>query len=333
MKTNSTCVIWGTPARKMPKTRGGEYRDSPRAGGKYFISRRAVIELKKYDERSKAHLTTWLVKQRKLGNSCPEIYPLTVKDLKQMGNTSVSERSDNILKFLAEKSDVPGTQVRYRIKHNLSQTVQLNDLDKTYLEFLAYSECLSEDDLVFLLKYLNDIEMIEHIGVNMIRQACILTVQGYARLAELEKTHVVSSRAFVAMWFDDSMTEVWENGFKPAIREAGYEPVRIDKQEHVNKIDDEIIAEIRKARFVVADFTQGSDGARGGVYYEAGFAHGLDIPVIFTCREDLLEKLHFDTRQYPHILWTKPEELYVALKNRITSVLGEGQSVQLPRKH
>ena len=41
------------------------------------------------------------------------------------------------------------------------------------------------------------------------------------------------------------MDEVWEKGIRPAITEAGYEPVRVDKQEHVNKIDDEIIAEIR----------------------------------------------------------------------------------------
>ena len=62
------------------------------------------------------------------------------------------------------------------------------------------------------------------------------------------------------MWFDDSMAEAWELGIRPAIREAGYEPVRIDKMEHINKIDDEIIREIRKARFVVGDFTHEERG-------------------------------------------------------------------------
>ena len=56
------------------------------------------------------------------------------------------------------------------------------------------------------------------------------------------------------------------------IKDAGYEAVRIDKQRHLNKIDDEIVAEIRRARFLVADFTQGETGPRGGVYYEAGFS-------------------------------------------------------------
>ena len=83
---------------------------------------------------------------------------------------------------------------------------------------------------------------------------------------------------FVAMWFDPSMNDAWEKGFRLAVHEAGYDPLRIDRTEHVNKICDEIVAQIRRARFVVADFTHGDSGARGGVYYEAGFAHGLDIP-------------------------------------------------------
>ena len=109
-----------------------------------------------------------------------------------------------------------------------------------------------------------------------------VSVEGHARLAELNQTTAASSKAFVAMWFDESMDEVWENAIEPGIEDAGYEAVRIDRKEHLNKIDDEIIAELRRARFVVADFTQGEDGARGGVYYEAGFAHGRSIPIIFS---------------------------------------------------
>ena len=126
------------------------------------------------------------------------------------------------------------------------------------------------------------------------------------------------------MWFDDSMNDVLKNGIEPAIEDAGYKPVRIDRKEHINKIEDEIIAELRRSRFVVADFTHGDDGARGGVYYEAGFAHGLDLPVIFTCREDAVDTLHFDTEHYNHIVWITPEELREKLKNRILAVIGEG---------
>ena len=153
-----------------------------------------------------------------------------------------------------------------------------------------------------------------------------LSVEGHARLTELNQTAAESSKAFVAMWFDASMNEAWEDAIKPGIEEAGYEAVRIDRKEHVNKIDDEIIAELRRARFVVADFTHGDAGPRGGVYYEAGFAHGRDIPVIFSCRKDAIEKVHFDTRQYNHIVWEaeKLDEFRDRLTKRICAVIGDG---------
>ena len=100
--------------------------------------------------------------------------------------------------------------------------------------------------------------------------------------------------------------------------------MRIDRKADVNKIDDEIIAEIRRSRFLVADFTHGEDGARGGVYFEAGFAYGLGLPVIYSCRADMVEQLHFDTRQYYHIVWESPEELRDGLAQRIEALIGAG---------
>lgn len=130
-----------------------------------------------------------------------------------------------------------------------------------------------------------------------------------------------SSIAFCAMWFNAEVSSLWAQVIEPATRAAGYEPLRIDGKQHNGKIDDEIMASIRASKFVVSDFT----GSRGGVYYEAGFAHGLGLPVIFMCREG--DDLHFDVRQYNCIFW-KPEELEDArerLKNRILATLGPGQ--------
>src|SRR5262249_39657567 len=97
-----------------------------------------------------------------------------------------------------------------------------------------------------------------------------------------------------------------------------------------NKIDDEIIAEIRRSRFLVADFTcellehEGKTFAlpRGGVYYEAGFAQGLGIPVIWTVRSDCIDHVHFDTRQYSHVVWDDRADLRTKLRTRIGAVIG-----------
>lgn len=115
-----------------------------------------------------------------------------------------------------------------------------------------------------------------------------------------------SEKVFVAMWFDEQTNDAYNNGIQPAIEtDCGYKSIRIDRKEYLGKVDDEIIAEIRESRFIVADFT----GQRHGVYFEAGFAQGLGLPVIWTCHEDHVKELHFDTRQENHITWETPEEL------------------------
>jgi hypothetical protein len=108
---------------------------------------------------------------------------------------------------------------------------------------------------------------------------------------------------------------VYDNAIGTAICAVGYKPVRIDRQEFLGNVPDEILAEIRKSRFVVADFTCCKPcavcetckktgrkiGAPGGVCHETGFAHGLGIPVIHTVREDGMDDVHFDTNSINHI--------------------------------
>ena len=212
----------------------------------------------------------------------------------------------------------------YRAFAGIHREVNLEAVEVVYLELLARSESVELEELRFLIDYLQQCEYLQFQGDSRREAQCTLTVAGYERLAALDASHTPSTQAFVAMWFDPSTQDVWENGIRPGIAAAGYVPLRIDQKEHSNKIDDEIVAEIRKSRFVVADFTQGASGARGGVYYEAGYAHGLKIPVIFTCRSDVLNQLHFDTRQYNHIGWEGPEELCERLTKRIGAVVGEG---------
>jgi hypothetical protein len=51
---------------------------------------------------------------------------------------------------------------------------------------------------------------------------------------------------------------------------------------------------------------------------------GLEKRVIWTCHDDSLKFVHFDTRQFNHIVWTDPADLKTKLKNRIGAVLGQG---------
>jgi hypothetical protein len=134
----------------------------------------------------------------------------------------------------------------------------------------------------------------------------------------------VSARAFVAMDFSESMRDVWMNGFDPGIRAAGFQPVRIDAKEYVGGITDEIMAEIRNARFVVADYT----GQKAGAYFEVGFALGLGLQVIPTCRANEINNLHFDVRHLNTLPWTTSGDLAHNLPKRISAVVGVGPNLQ-----
>jgi nucleoside 2-deoxyribosyltransferase len=150
------------------------------------------------------------------------------------------------------------------------------------------------------------------------------TVAGWQELDNLKRPRTDSAQVFVAMWFNKITDEAYINGIEPALSATGYRAIRIDKKEHNKKIDDEIIAEIRRSRFLIADFTCEPKNVRGGVYYEAGFAQGLGLPVIWTCKDTSLSDLHFDTRQYSHIVWRTPTDLGVQLRNRIGATIGDG---------
>ena len=316
-----TCPIWGTRFEAEgtydPETKTYEVEESKRAFVGYKIRQRLLDAfVRPLPDTKKAQLTTWIIDQWLRVNDQPEITFAVVLELRRKRPLPVHMRADRLLRYISwgTRSQQLGKFVHFQGAWN---------------EMLAWSESTDQSDVRFLLDYLEKKGWLERdpfgpeLGQNVNWR---VSVEGHTRVDDLERedSALDTSQAFVAMWFHDSTTEACEKGIEPAIAEAGYNPLRIDRKEHINKIDDEIIAEIRRSRFLVADFTQGEDGARGGVYYEAGFAHGLGIPVIFTCRKDAVEALHFDTNHYNHIVWNTPEELRESLKNRILAVIGEG---------
>jgi nucleoside 2-deoxyribosyltransferase len=152
-----------------------------------------------------------------------------------------------------------------------------------------------------------------------------ITPAGWQEFARLQQVNSGSRIGFVAMSFRDEFKRLYDEGIEAGIRAAGYEALRVDRTEHNNRIDDEIVAIIKRSRFVVADFSVN----RGGIYFEAGFALGLGIPVIWLVKEDQLADVHFDTRQYNFITWSENawENLSDRLRYRIEATIGRGPLV------
>jgi nucleoside 2-deoxyribosyltransferase len=125
------------------------------------------------------------------------------------------------------------------------------------------------------------------------------------------------------MSFKPELKPAYLEAIWPALTEVGYKCERMDMQEHTDPIDDKMMADIRRAKFLVVDLPE----HRQNVYFEAGFALGLGKKVIWLIRADQMDTNHFDVRQYNFIDW-KADDLPARkerLKNRILGSSGLGQ--------
>jgi hypothetical protein len=223
--------------------------------------------------------------------------------LKSIKTPSVADKAEKLFLYLSKRFPIANQGITY----------------DPNLEVISVCWASSPDEVNYLFhSYLVEYKQYIH-KINVGGHPFKISPTGWDYLYSLKTGNKESKIGFCAMWFDDSVTSLWTDAIYPAIEHAGFEPKRIDQHEHNNKIDDEIIAMLRQSKFVVADYT----GNRGGVYFEAGFALGLGLPVIWTCRNDFLEQIHFDTRQYNFITWDIDNlpEFSQRLLNRIEATI------------
>ena len=297
---------------------------SPRAGGVFVIPADVLPNrIPITDDETRKRISSWIWEKNTSfaaldsGDEAevPELTPATITEVSQRPLLSAEQRIDRGLHTIG------------RPPASLSDSL-------TLMLFQAATECGTDyDEALWLKKELTEAGFLRNLHQGLGLEQFVLTLKGLSRLETGGKA-LVANTVFVAMWFGDEVTVAYDSGIAPGIRDTGYKPIRIDRKEHSDRIDDQIIAEIRRARFLVCDFTCGllpnkddASGriavARGGVYYEAGFAHGLNKRAIFTCRNDLIDHLHFDLRQYNFIPWEvgKETDLRENLATRIRAVI------------
>jgi nucleoside 2-deoxyribosyltransferase len=245
-------------------------------------------------------------------------YVLTAAVRRAADANRVLRLTESNLETLIEDVIVPKSPI------DVADAVLLHIAGKV-VDFAVPEPIKPSDYPLFVLKSIDEfaavIRMIEELGwvrrdyANDWNPA--LTAKGWQHVSDLRDKKPLTRQAFVAMSFAPDLKSAYTDGIRPALRETGYSPMRIDELQHNDKIDDKIVAELRRSGLLVADFT----GHRGGVYFEAGYGLGRGIPVIWSCRVDEVEKAHFDTRQFNHLTWTTPADLREKLSNRIRATL------------
>ena len=185
-------------------------------------------------------------------------------------------------------------------------------------------------------------------GHSLDMSSFVITHKGW-KFLEGDSTQSCSKSAFVAMWFAE-FTKPLREVIRKILKNKGYDPVFVDElptrsnltpeQKHDlatnSTIDDMIIANIRRAKFVIADLScfpgekmtseiykkqDGTSEVRdivcAGAYFEAGYATALEKPIIYLVNRK--QTPHFDVNHIPYITWDEGclDDLEVELRNGI----------------
>lgn len=308
------CLFCGAPASKIPVSGNDGVVFECKECGAYLITDCSTPGLlfRGLDDESKFLIACHLRHGRSLNNN-NSVTTLSRERIERILNyevpKNVQDKVDSLMDYVNNRSSFFGSLVL---------------IDK----YVSYS--WKEAEFQRIIHELSVRGLLELLETGSAKYAT-LTMKGVEFINQRGIT-VREDKCFVAMWFNEEMNKVYDQSIVPACREAGYEPVRVDRENYNGDITDRIISQIRTTAFTIADMS----GYRGGVYYEAGFARGLRKEVILTCKIEWFDgdpnenkKVHFDINHLNIIVW-EPDELDVfktALTDRIVATMGKGSFV------
>lgn len=226
---------------------------------------------------------------------------------------NAAEQANNFILWLGNNSDAPGSIVERSIR---SLEPIIGALGKDGVTFVLIS--LENKGLIGTASSFDDSVELS------------LRFDGWKYFEELHCGHLDSQKAFMAMEYGHiTINKAYLECFKPAVHQAGFELVRLDEKPKAGLIDDRLRVEIMTSTFIVVDLTYDNNGA----YWEAGYADGLDKPVIYTCKKSYFKKksgTHFDTNHHQTVLWENDNysDAMEELKSIIRATLPEQAKMQ-----
>lgn len=150
-----------------------------------------------------------------------------------------------------------------------------------------------------------------------------LTPDGWELVESFNEKTDTNKIAFMAMQYNDVILDsIYKSHFKPTLKSLDFDLVTLDERLKAGIMDNQLRDEIRNSHLLLVDLTHGNRGA----YWEAGFAEGCNIPVIYLCEKKSFKenKTHFDTNHLTTVVWgvdTIVSDMEI-LKSRIIATLG-----------
>lgn len=221
--------------------------------------------------------------------------------LKNLELPTPARQADLLIEYVGRKTRVLGGQLEINPRPA-----------EGYPQLRNWIGGVEERSVLCIVEYLGNKGLLQnHQTPNTQRFNLELTIAGWQRFEELRQVNKESKQAFMAMQFDDEQKKFINEKLKPVVKEAGFDLLLLtDINSKENLIDNKLRVAIKQSRFLICDLTH----CNAGAYWEAGYAEGLKLPVIYICEKSAFKhknktkRPHFDVNHQEIFQWDKKNE-------------------------
>ncbi|CAM4210807.1 hypothetical protein L1N85_14100 [Paenibacillus alkaliterrae] len=265
-------------------------------GGFYSLLRDNYDAINGYSHQTKRQLFPLISAYIREQTDRDERVTLSIEDLDLIKNcpkipVSIEDKGGRLLQYLYRHSEGPGEAV---VIHPLTHSFNL-----------TYSPNLQE--LVYIIEKLREEQLIIREGMTF-----KLTEIGWSEAAARAGGRKLKS-CFVLLSDDRELSKQWSESVLPKLEQCGYLP-SLFNQSGVENRDNQSLQLISESKLIIADLTNLSPE----VYFAAGYALGMNVPVIWTVKHNDRDKLNVQTRLIRPFVWDTAEELAVLLQQRLS---------------
>jgi Zn ribbon nucleic-acid-binding protein len=236
------------------------------------------------------YLSYWIRKNQSTSNALFIDLVTLKKILSSVSLPKPKEQADNLLIWVASNVDKYDSFTNIQYSHLVSVVGCYDISGLKYIEKHLFAEGYIEAAWVS--------STIDSNAVFNVR----MTFKGWNKYDELLKTSKESRLVFMAMKFSNTVLDkIFNDVIKDAVTKTGFEIRKLDEEKRAGLIDDKLRVEIRRSKFLIADLSDDNNGA----YWEAGYAEGLGMPVVYICEKEKFEARasHFDTNHHLTVQW------------------------------
>lgn len=265
-------------------------------GGYYSLRRDSyelINSLPHQKKRDMLHVISAYIREQ---TDCDEKVMLSIDDLDSIVNSpkipvSIEDKGNRLLQYL------------YRHAEGPEEPVVIQPLSSSYN--LTYSPNLQE--LVYIIDKLINEQLLIREGMTF-----KLTEKGWNEAATSAGGKKLKP-CLILISDDEGARIEWQEKLLPKIEQCGYLPRLIAHSTAQNGEKYEL-QQIADSKLIIADLT----GLSPEVYFSAGYALGLNIPVIWTVQSNSADKLFIQIQDVRPLVWDTADELAVILQQRLT---------------